>query len=237
MESTFSYKRIMLKLSGEALKGGRCHGYDPEALRNVTAVIRRVREMGIEVAVVVGAGNLWRGVMGTGMDQVNADYMGMLATAMNAIAIREALRQENIPAEVFSAINMAPAVKLFDREAAVNALSAGKVTVFAGGTGSPFFTTDTAAVLKALETGCDIVLKATKVNGVYSADPFKDPAAVRYERVTFDEALKKNLRIMDAAAFSLCRDHGLHIGVFNFSESGALERLLRNDTAAGTIIS
>ena len=237
MESTSSYKRIMLKLSGEALKGERCHGYDPAALTNVAGVIHKVRDMGIQTAVVVGAGNLWRGAMGIGMDQVNADYMGMLATAMNAIAIKETLRQQGIPAELFSAINMAPAVRLFDREAAVNALSAGKVVIFAGGTGSPFFTTDTAAVLKALETGCDIVLKATKVNGVYSADPFKDPAAVRFDRISFDEALRKNLRVMDAAAFSLCRDHGLHIGVFNFSEEGALERLLRNDTSAGTIVS
>ena len=220
MESTFSYKRIMLKLSGEALKGERCHGYSPEALKEVVARIRQVRDKGIEVAVVVGAGNLWRGNMGVGMDHVRADYMGMLATAMNAIAI-----------------NMAPAVKLFDREAAMASLSAGKVVIFAGGTGSPFFTTDTAAVLKALETRCDIVLKATKVDGVYSADPFKVPDAVRYEHISFDEALQKNLRVMDAAAFSLCRDNGLHIGVLNFSDPEALERLLMNDTRYGTIVS
>jgi uridylate kinase len=161
----------------------------------------------------------------------------MLATAMNAIAIGEFLTQAGIPAEVYSAINMAPAVKLFDREAAMNSLSAGKVVIFAGGTGSPFFTTDTAAVLKALETSCEIVLKATKVDGVYSADPFKDPAAVRYERISFDEALQKNLRVMDAAAFSLCRDNGLHIGVLNFSDPEALEKLLMNDTRFGTIVS
>ena len=237
MESTFSYKRIMLKLSGEALKGTRCHGYEPAALEEVVARIRQVRDKGVEVAVVVGAGNLWRGNMGAGMDRVRADYMGMLATAMNAIAIGEFLTQAGIPAEVYSAVNMAPAVKLFDREKAITDLSAGKVVIFAGGTGSPFFTTDTAAVLKALETQCDIVLKATKVDGVYSADPFKDPAAVRYERISFDEALQKNLRVMDAAAFSLCRDNGLHIGVLNFSDPEALEKLLMNDTRYGTIVS
>ena len=237
METTFSYKRIMLKLSGEALKGDRCHGYEPEALKEVVARIRQVRDKGIEVAVVVGAGNLWRGNMGVGMDRVRADYMGMLATAMNAIAIGEFLLQAGVPAEVFSAINMAPAVKLFDRDAAMKALSEKKVVIFAGGSGSPFFTTDTAAVLKALEVGCDIVLKATKVDGVYSADPFKDPAAVRYEHISFDEALQKNLKVMDAAAFSLCRDNGLHIGVLNFSDPAALERLLMNDTGYGTIVS
>ena len=237
MESTFSYTRIMLKLSGEALKGDRCHGYDPESLKDVAARIGQIRSKGVEVAIVVGAGNLWRGNMGVGMDHVRADYMGMLATAMNAIAISEFLTQAGIPAEVYSAVNMAPAVKLFDREKAMNDLSAGKVVIFAGGTGSPFFTTDTAAVLKALETNCDIVLKATKVDGVYSADPFKDASAVRYERISFDEALQKNLRVMDAAAFSLCRDNGLHIGVFNFSDPEALEKLLMNDTQYGTIVS
>lgn len=237
MESTFSYTRIMLKLSGEALKGDRCHGYDPESLKDVAARIGQIRSKGVEVAIVVGAGNLWRGNMGVGMDHVRADYMGMLATAMNAIAISEFLTQAGIPAEVYSAVNMAPAVKLFDREKAMNDLSAGKVVIFAGGTGSPFFTTDTAAVLKALETNCDIVLKATKVDGVYSADPFKDASAVRYERISFDEALQKNLRVMDAAAFSLCRDNGLHIGVFNFSDPEALEKLLMNDTKYGTIVS
>ena len=237
MESTFSYKRIMLKLSGEALKGERCHGYSPEALKEVVARIRQVRDKGIEVAVVVGAGNLWRGNMGVGMDHVRADYMGVLATAMNAIAIGEFLTQEGIPAEVYSAINMAPAVKLFDREAAMASLSAGKVVIFAGGTGSPFFTTDTAAVLKALETRCDIVLKATKVDGVYSADPFKVPDAVRYEHISFDEALQKNLRVMDAAAFSLCRDNDLPIIVFDFAEPGALEGVLAGDTNYGTIVS
>ncbi|MBR2373588.1 MAG: UMP kinase [Lentisphaeria bacterium] len=237
MESNFSYKRIMLKLSGEALKGSRCHGYEPAALQEVVARIKQIRDKGIEVAVVVGAGNLWRGNMGTGMDRVNADYMGMLATAMNAIAIKEFLNQDGIPAEVYSAINMAPAIKLFDREAAMNSLAAGKIVIFAGGSGSPFFTTDTAAVLKALETGCEIVLKATKVDGIYSADPFKDPGAVRFERISFDEALQKNLKVMDAAAFSLCRDNGLHIGVLNFSDPEALEKLLKNDTSSGTIVS
>ena len=236
MESTFSYKRIMLKLSGEALKGERCHGYSPEALKEVVARIRQVRDKGIEVAVVVGAGNLWRGNMGVGMDHVRADYMGMLATAMNAIAIGEFLTQEGIPAEVYSAINMAPAVKLFDREAAMASLSAGKVVIFAGGTGSPFFTTDTAAVLKALETRCDIVLKATKVDGVYSADPFKVPDAVRYEHISFDEALQKNLRVMDAAAFSLCRENKLPVIVFDFSSPDTLERAVCGDTTAGTLV-
>jgi len=236
MKKEYRYKRVMLKLSGEALKGSRCHGYEPEALRNIVGRIAALRENGAQVAIVVGAGNLWRGNMGADMDRVNADYMGMLATAMNALALREFFNEAKIPCKVFSAINMAPAVRLFDREAAVNALESGEVVIFAGGTGSPFFTTDTAAVLKALEVNCDLVLKATKVDGVYSADPFKDPAAVRFTELTFDEALKKNLRVLDQAAFSLCRDNDLAVAVFNFNDPDAMEKMLCADTASGTII-
>jgi uridylate kinase len=195
--------------------------------------------MGVQVGLVIGGGNFWRGVKnGNGkMQRSHADAMGMLATVMNAIAVADVLEQYGMDARVLTAVEIHKYAEYFTRDLANRYLNEGKVVIFAGGTGSPFFTTDTAAVLKALETSCEIVLKATKVDGVYSADPFKDPAAVRYERISFDEALQKNLRVMDAAAFSLCRDNGLHIGVLNFSDPEALEKLLMNDTRFGTIVS
>lgn len=239
METSYKYQRILIKLSGETLKGNLEHGYDSNAVRAVVERIRDIVAAGVEVALVVGAGNIWRGVMGKagGMDRVNADYMGMLATVMNALCLKDFFAGVGIAAEVQSALDMAPLARKFDRDAAVLALESGKVTIFAGGTGSPFFTTDTTAVLRALETDCEVVLKATKVNGVYSSDPFKNPDAVRYDALSFDEALAKQLKVMDSTAFSLCRDNNLPVVIFDFFEPGSLERVLQGDLSAGTLVS
>ena len=239
MTTSLRFNRVLLKLSGEALKGHRDFGYDAEAIRAVVDKIRTVLDRGAEVAIVVGAGNIWRGKMGgkDGMDRVNADKMGMLATVMNAMALREFFTEAGVPALIQCAIPMGSFVTGYDREQAIKALESGHVVIFAGGTGNPFFTTDTAATLRALETDCDAVLKATKVDGVYSADPMKDPDAVRYSELSFDEALEKHLSVMDAAAFSLCRDNDLPVIVFDFSSPDTLERVISGDSSAGTVVS
>ena len=238
MPDSLRFNRILLKLSGEALKGQRDFGYDAAAIRRVVAKIKSVLERGAEVAIVVGAGNIWRGKMGgaDGMDHVNADKMGMLATVMNAMALREFFSEAGIPALIQCAIPMGSFVTGYDREQAMKALESGQVVIFAGGTGNPFVTTDTAATLRALETECDAVLKATKVDGVYSADPMKDPGAVRYDELSFDEALEKHLSVMDAAAFSLCRDNQLPVIVFDFSSADSLDRIVTGDPSAGTVV-
>ena len=239
MATSLRFNRVLLKLSGEALKGQREFGYDAAAIRAVVAKIRTVLDRGAEVAIVVGAGNIWRGNMGgkDGMDRVNADKMGMLATVMNAMALREFFTEAGVPVLIQCAIPMGAFVTCYDREQAIRALESGHVVIFAGGTGNPFFTTDTAATLRALETDCDAVLKATKVDGVYSADPMKDPNAVRYSELSFDEALEKHLSVMDAAAFSLCRDNDLPVIVFDFSSPDTLERVISGDSSAGTVVS
>ena len=234
----FRFNRVLLKLSGEALKGDLEHGYKSEAINVIVNRIRKVLDQGVEVALVVGAGNLWRGLAGSsgGMDRVKADHMGMLATMMNALCLKEFCNNNGLTAEVYGSMAWGTAVPQFDRAKAMRDLEAGKVVIFAGGTGSPFFTTDTTAALRALETQCDAVLKATKVDGIYTADPFKDPNAVRYKVLSYEEALSKQLKVMDAAAFSLCREHDLPIVVFNFFETGSLERVLMGDTSAGTVV-
>ena len=239
MSEKFRFNRVLLKLSGEALKGEQDHGYDAEAVRSVVERVKAVADCGVEVALVVGAGNIWRGVMGRagGMDRVNADYMGMLATVMNALCLRDFFRAAGIDAVVQCSIGMEPIAPRYNRDEAIRALEAGKIVIFAGGTGSPFFTTDTTSALRALETDCDAVLKATKVDGVYTADPFKDPTAKRYAELSFDEALAKQLKVMDSTAFSMCRDNDLPIIVFDFSDPDALTRVLAGDTEAGTIVS
>ena len=239
MNQKFRFNRVLLKISGEALKGAQDHGYDAEAVRKVVRQVKKIMDQGVEVALVVGAGNIWRGVMGRsgGMDRVNADYMGMLATVMNALCLRDFFIAAGIPAVVQSAIKMEPIASGINRDAAVKALESGQLVIFAGGTGSPFFTTDTTAVLRALETDCDAVLKATKVDGVYTADPVKDPSAQRFAELSFDEALARQLKVMDSTAFSMCRDNDLPIIVFNFGEEGSFERILAGDTSAGTIVS
>jgi len=239
MNQKFRFNRVLLKISGEALKGAQDHGYDAEAVRKVVRQVKKIMDQGVEVALVVGAGNIWRGVMGRsgGMDRVNADYMGMLATVMNALCLRDFFTAAGIPAVVQCAIRMEPIASGINRDAAVKALESGQLVIFAGGTGSPFFTTDTTAVLRALETDCDAVLKATKVDGVYTADPVKDPSAQRFAELSFDEALARQLKVMDSTAFSMCRDNDLPIIVFNFGEEGSFERILAGDTSAGTIVS
>ena len=239
MNQKFRFNRVLLKISGEALKGAQDHGYDAEAVRKVVRQVKKIMDQGVEVALVVGAGNIWRGVMGRsgGMDRVNADYMGMLATVMNALCLRDFFTAAGIPAVVQSAIKMEPIASGINRDAAVKALESGQLVIFAGGTGSPFFTTDTTAVLRALETDCDAVLKATKVDGVYTADPVKHPSAQRFAELSFDEALARQLKVMDSTAFSMCRDNDLPIIVFNFGEEGSFERILAGDTSAGTIVS
>lgn len=239
MSKMLAYKRVLLKISGESLKGSKEHGYCPDAVASVVSRIKEALGMGAEIALVVGAGNIWRGLSGSkrGMDRVTADHMGMLATVMNALCLQDAFRAADVRCSVHSAVAMEPFARQFDRDAAMKSLSEGELIIFAGGTGSPYFTTDTTAALRALETGCDAVLKATKVNGVYTADPMKDPTAKRYERLSFSEAISKRLGVMDAAAFSLCSENGLHIIVFDFSEPGALVKVLKGDHSVGTVVS
>ncbi|MCP3967482.1 MAG: UMP kinase [Lentisphaerae bacterium] len=238
MGSPYKYKRVLLKISGEALKGGNSFGYDADAVATVVDKVKNVIDNGVEVALVCGAGNIWRGKVGAsdGMDRVTADYMGMLATVMNGLCLKDAFDAAGVSAVVQTSIPMEPVASRFNREAAMKALEAGKVVIFSGGTGSPFFTTDTTSTLRALETDCEAVLKATKVDGVYSADPMMDPSAERFETISFDETLSRQLAIMDSTAFSMCRDNALPIIVFNFSEPDSLDKVLQGDTTAATVV-
>ncbi|MDD3117774.1 MAG: UMP kinase [Victivallales bacterium] len=235
----YIYKRVLLKISGEALKGGNDFGYQAEAVREIVEKIRHIVDRGMEVALVCGAGNIWRGANGAGdgMDRVTADHMGMLATIMNGLCLRDAFTAAGLAAEVFSAIPVGAVARTFDRLEAIRAMEAGKIVIFAGGTGSPFFTTDTTAALRALETDCEAVLKATKVDGVYSADPFKDPQAERFPAISFAEAINRRLKVMDSTAFSMCSDNGLPIIVFNFSDPESLEMVLCGNTDRASIVS
>ena len=238
MNKSFKYNRVLLKLSGEALKGSNPQGYDGNAIKSVVSIVKSVTDKGAQVAIVVGAGNVWRGNMSDGtMERTTADKMGMLATVMNSLALKEYFNAAGVKAIVQSSFAVDGIAPKFNRECAVNALNDGNIVIFAGGTGNPFFTTDTASVVRALEIDCDAVLKATKVNGVYSADPMKDPTATRFEEISFDKALEMRLKIMDATAFSLCRDNKLPIIVFNFAEPGSLDKIISGDCSVGTIVS
>jgi len=239
MSSSVIYHRVLVKISGEALKGKENLGYDAEAVRQIVKTLAGVLDSGVELALVVGAGNLWRGAVGkaVGMDAVSADYMGMLGTVMNAIILKDAFEANGVPCDVLTSFAMEPVGELFERSKAVKRLEEGRVVICAGGTGHPFFTTDTTAALRALEIDAEAVLKATKVDGVYTDDPMKNPAAKRYERLSYDEALKNNLKVMDSTAFSLCRDNNLPIIVFNFAESGSLAKVLSGDTSSATVVS
>ncbi|CAG4882221.1 uridylate kinase [Georgfuchsia toluolica] len=225
------YKRILLKLSGEALMGDDAYGINGAMLAGIVAEIRSVAELGVEIGVVIGGGNIFRGMAGasTGMDRATADYMGMLATVMNGMALSDALRQAGINSRVQSALSIEQVVEPYIRGKAIRYLEEGRIVVFAGGTGNPFFTTDTAAALRGSEIGAEIVLKATKVDGIYTADPKLDPQATRYTRISFDEAISRNLRIMDATAFALCRDQRLPINVFSIFKPGALKRVVAGE--------
>ncbi len=231
------YKRILLKLSGEALMGDDAYGINRETLWRIVNEVKTVVDLGVEIGVVIGGGNIFRGMAGasTGMDRATADYMGMLATVMNAMALADVMRQANIPARVQSALNIEQVVEPYIRGKAIRYLEESKVVVFGGGTGNPFFTTDTAAALRGSEIGADIVLKATKVDGVYTADPKKDPTATRFTRICFDEAIGRNLAVMDATAFALCRDQKLPINVFSIFKTGALKRVVMGEDE-GTLV-
>ena len=217
--------------------GSLDYGTDPSRVQAIAAQISAIQRQGVEVAVVVGAGNIYRGLQGAagGMDRATADYMGMLATVMNALALQNALEKAGVDTRVQSAIPMATVSEPYIRRRAVRHMEKGRVVIFAAGTGNPFFTTDTAAALRGAEIGAEIVLKATKVDGVYTADPKKDPKATRYTNITFDEAMGKNLEVMDATAFALCRDQKLPIKVFSIFKHGALKRVVQGEDE-GTLV-
>jgi len=235
--SQLAYRRVLLKLSGEALMGDEAYGIDRATIERMVNEIADVVASGLELAIVIGGGNIFRGVAGgaAGMDRATADYMGMLATVMNSLALQDALRQRGVVARVQSALKIEQVVEPYIRPKALRYLEEGKVVIFAAGTGNPFFTTDTAAALRGAEMGVELVLKATKVDGVYSADPMTDPDAKRFRRISFDEAIARHLKVMDATAFALCRDQGLPIKVFSILEEGALRRALSSD-GEGTLV-
>ena len=231
------HQRILLKLSGEALMGDDAFGINQATIERMVAEVAEVARIGVQVAVVIGGGNIFRGIAGgsAGMDRATADYMGMLATVMNALALADAMGKQGVTARVMSAIDIQQVVEPYVRPKALQYLEAGKVVIFAAGTGNPFFTTDTAASLRGAEIGAEVVLKATKVDGVYTADPMKDPTATRYTRLSFDEAIGRHLGIMDATAFALCRDQKLPIRVFSIVKPGALMRVVMGEDE-GTLV-
>ena len=222
------YNRILLNLSGEALMGKDAFGVNPETVTKIVREIKVAKDMGVEVAVVVGGGNIFRGVAlgAAGMDRATADYMGMLATVMNALALQDAMKHEGLVSRVQSAINIDQIVEPYIRGKAIKYLEEKRIVIFAAGTGNPFFTTDTAAALRAMEINAQIMIKATKVDGIYSDDPVKNPSATKYTNVSFDEVIQKNLKVMDATAFTLCRDQKLPIGVIDIFKENALKNIL-----------
>ena len=237
MEKTPVFKRILVKLSGEALMGEDSYGINRATISRIVSEIKEVVDLGVQVAVVIGGGNIFRGVApaAAGMDRATADYMGMLATVMNSLALQDAFRHIGVSSRVQSALTIEQVAEPYIRGKAIRHLEEGKVVIFAAGTGNPFFTTDTAAALRGMEMNVDIVLKATKVDGVYSADPHKDPNATRYTRIGFDEAIARNLQVMDATAFALCRDQKLPIKVFSIFKPGALRRVVMGEDE-GTLV-
>lgn len=237
MSETAHFKRVLLKLSGEALMGNAGYGIDPEVLDSLARQIRDVRTMGIEFAIVVGGGNIFRGIAASasGMDRSQADYMGMLGTVMNALALQDALERAGVYTRVMSAIEMQAVAEPYIRRRAVRHMEKGRVVIFAAGTGNPYFTTDTTAALRALEIDADCVMKATRVDGVYDADPLKFPDAVRFDELTYLDVLSRGLQVMDSTAISLCMDNHLPIIVFNMEVEGNIARAL-NGEPVGTIV-
>ena len=231
------YKRVLLKLSGEALMGDDSFGINQHTLTRMVSEVAEVAAAGTQVAVVIGGGNIFRGIAlgAAGMDRATGDYMGMLATVMNALALQEAFNHAGAQARVQSALKIEQVVEPYIRPRALRHLEEGKIVIFAAGTGNPFFTTDTAAALRGAEIGAQIVLKATKVDGIYSSDPNKDSDAVRYDQISFDEVITKDLKVMDATAFALCRDQKLPINVFSILKEGALKRVIAGDKE-GTLV-
>lgn len=222
------YKRILLKLSGEALMGDSSYGINQSVVSRIVAEIKEVNKMGVEIAIVVGGGNIFRGMKtaNDSLERVTADYMGMLATVMNALALQDAMKQAGLVPRIQSALRIEQVVEPYVRNKAVRYLKEGWIVIFAAGTGNPFFTTDTAAALRSMEMNADIMLKATKVDGVYTSDPAIDPQAKRYQKISFDEAIARNLQVMDATALTLCRDQRLPLNVFSIFKSGALKRII-----------
>src|SRR5512143_424711 len=231
------YKRILLKLSGEALMGGKGYGIDAATVDFLAKEIRDVASMGVQISIVIGGGNIFRGVQGSleGMERASADYMGMLATVINALALQNALEKYDLPTRVQSAIEMQELAEPYIRRKAMRHLEKGRIVIFAAGTGNPYFTTDTAAALRAMEIGADVILKGTKVDGVYTADPKKDPTAVKFSRLTYLEVLKKGLQVMDATSTSLCMDNDLPIIVFDITTYGNVMKVIFGEEI-GTIV-
>jgi len=232
-----AYQRILLKLSGEALMGEQQFGIDPAVTTQIAKDILEIQALGVQTAIVIGGGNLFRGLAASakGMDRATADYMGMLATVINGLAIQDALEHHGIPTRVASAIEMRAVAEPFIRRRAVRHLEKGRVVVFAAGTGNPYFTTDTAAALRAMEMKADVILKATKVDGIYSADPMKDPDATKYDEISYLKVLQEGLKVMDATAISLCMDNKLPIVVFNLRTSGNLRRVVMGEKVGTTV--
>lgn len=233
-----AFKRILLKLSGEALMGGQSYGIDTKMADSVAAELKTVYDLGIEIAIVVGGGNIFRGVSESAgnMDRAAADYIGMLATVMNAVVLQDALERLDVHTRVMSAIDIPQLAEPFIRRRAVRHLEKKRVVIFAAGTGNPYFTTDSAASLRALEIEAEVILKGTKVDGIYSADPMKDPTATKFDKISFQEVLEKQLKVMDASAISLCMDNDLPIMVFNMKESENIIKAVCGDLSIGTLV-
>lgn len=236
-ESPLKYKRILLKLSGEALMGKEDYGIDPAVIERIGREIKEIIEAGVEVGIVIGGGNIFRGagLAANGIDRVTGDHMGMLATVMNALAIQDSLEKLEVTARVMSAIDIHEVCEDYIRRRAIRHLEKGRVVIFAAGIGNPFFTTDSAAGLRAVEIGADLVLKATKVDGVYSDDPIKNPQAERFDQLGYDEVIKRDLKVMDTAAIVLCRDQQMPLRIFNMGQAGALMKIVRGETI-GTLV-
>ena len=237
MPGKLQYNRILLKLSGEALVGDGEYGISPEIISSIAEEIKEVRDLGVEVAIVIGGGNIFRGVAASskGMDRASADYMGMLATVINALALQDALEKKDVHTRVQSAIDMQEIAEPYIRRKATRHLEKGRVVIFGAGTGNPYFTTDTAAALRAMEIGADAILKATKVDGVYDADPMKVKDAKKFDEITYIDVLKKNLKVMDSTAISLCMDNDLPIVVFSLKERGNIKRVVSGGDV-GTVV-
>lgn len=231
------YKKILLKLSGEALVGDGEYGISPDIINFIAEEVKEVKDLGVEIAIVIGGGNIFRGVAASskGMDRASADYMGMLATVINALALQDALEKHGVHTRVQSAIDMQEVAEPYIRRKATRHLEKGRVVIFGAGTGNPYFTTDTAAALRAMEMGAEIILKATKVDGIYDADPMLVEDAVKFDKLTYIDVLKKNLKVMDSTAISLCMDNQLPIAVFNLSDKGNIKRVVTGE-AVGTIV-
>lgn len=231
------YKRILLKLSGESLMGEQEYGISPEMLTQYASEIKQAKELGAEIAIVIGGGNIFRGLQGAakGMDRVQGDYMGMMATIINSMALQAELEQQGLKTELLSGLAIEPICKETSRRRMISALEEGKIVIIAGGTGNPYFTTDTASTLRAIEMKADVILKGTRVDGVYTSDPEKDPTATKYSSLTYDEALSKKLKIMDLTAFALCQENKMPIYVFDMNTQGNLQKVVKGEHI-GTIV-